>query len=151
MDGEKRIIIQYTTHLDEATVPKSATSNSAGYDIFSPVDVDISPRENIKVDIGLKIKIPPSFCGKIYGRSGLALHHNIHVTTGVAIIDPDYRGPIYVSLTNRSKKNYKILRGDRIAQMLIEPLNHIVWRKYENNSLPTTTERNTGGFGSTGR
>ena len=141
--------IQYTTHSISAVLPKQATASSAGYDLFSPVDAVIHPGEKIKVDTGLKIKTPEGFCAKIYSRSGLAFNHGITVTSGVAIIDSDYRGPIYVALTNCSTKPYNILRGDRIAQMLIERCFSVTWEHSTTSLAPTA--RHPEGFGSTGR
>ena len=78
-------------------------------------------------------------------RSGLALKHSID--TGAGVIDYDYRGPIGVILFNHSDNDFPIKRGDRVAQLILEKISMAAIQEVQELS---STERGTGGFGSTG-
>jgi len=100
----------------------ASTVDSAGYDLYSPVSVTIAGGDSMVIDtlINLAFKnVPESY--KIYaqvkGRSGLSINNSIEVCNA-GVIDQDYRGTIKVKLYNNSNINYKISRGDRIAQII---------------------------------
>lgn len=132
----------YSQH---ATVPVRATKGSAGYDLFSAVDVVIPSRGRILVDTDIGVVIPIGAYGQIASRSGLALKHGLDV--GAGVIDGDYRGSICVLLFNHSDEEYQVHRGDRIAQIIIIRIE--VPLVVISDELPQTS-RGHGGFGSTG-
>lgn len=127
-----------------ALLPKRAHSSDAGADLFSYQDCEIYPGEQKLVDTGIAIKIPRGFGGFIYNRSsqgkvGITIPHS------VGVIDSDYRGNLKVLLKNISEDPYKIKVGDRIAQLVIQPIQLVDFKDIWND-----TTRGTGGFGSTG-
>jgi len=127
-----------------AQLPKRAYSSDAGADLFSYQDCEIYPDEQKLVDTGIAIKIPRGFGGFIYNRSsqgkvGITIPHS------VGVIDSDYRGNLKVLLKNISEDLYKIKAGDRIAQLVIMPIQLVDFKDIWND-----TARGTGGFGSTG-
>ncbi len=128
-----------------AKLPTRATVGSAGLDLYSSEDIQLEPNERKIIRTALRVEIPLGYSARITSRSGLAYHQQVDVITG--IIDSDYRGEILVIPHNFGHLPYLITIGDRIAQMIMEvtPL----FLPKEVNSLPTT-ERGTGGLGSTG-
>ncbi len=135
---------------ESAVLPAKATEGSAGMDLHALLEhpVEISPRAHVMVPTGLAVELPePGFAAFIYARSGLACKHGIALSNGVGVIDSDYRGEIKVSLVNLSDTAYILRPGERIAQMVIQPvcLPEII----ESGELMETA-RGEGGFGSTG-
>lgn len=102
---------------DNATLPKRASSGSAGYDLASAVDLVIPVGKRAVVKSDLSVAVPPGTYGRIAPRSGLAVKDGIDVMAGV--VDQDYRGPVGVVLINFGEKDFKIKKGDRIAQLIL--------------------------------
>lgn len=135
-------------------IPERATVGSAGYDLKASFDasfnpIDIPPGERRLIKTNLVVEIPPGFYGRIAPRSGLAFKHGIDVMAGVC--DSDYRGEVGVILVNLDTvTGYSVNNGDKIAQLIIEPyaVCDLVIRASGDTSH---TERNEGGFGSTGK
>ncbi|AGR56855.1 dUTPase [Hemileuca sp. nucleopolyhedrovirus] len=127
-------------------MPKMSTIGSAGYDLRTPVDFVVKPQSSCKVDLGISIELPFNMYVKIESRSGLASKDKIIVIGGV--VDNDYRGNINVILFNLGKKMKKFKRGDKIAQMIIHTYHAMPMVVTD---ILSSTERNDGGFGSTGR
>lgn len=138
--------------LDErAVVPQRATEGSAGADLFACIDepVLINPGEIRIIKTGIAIEIPDkNYAAFVYARSGLGIKHGICLANGVGVIDSDYRGEICVGLCNISQKPYTVEMGERVAQMVIMPVDGA---EYEEVSDINSTERGQGGFGSTGK
>ena len=86
---------------EDAILPRQATHESAGYDLYSFVDMDIPPDSFRKVDTGIRVRVPEGIYGRIASRSGLVLCHKVNTQGGV--IDPDYTGCIEVLLHNFGK------------------------------------------------
>ena len=128
------------------TPPARKTSSAAGHDLVSPITCVIPARNSIVIDTGVRICIWLGHYGKIEGRSGLAIKHDIVPFGG--IIDEDYRGPIAVKLFNHSDIDYDVRAGDRIAQLIIQPY---VSPTIARVTSLDETERDSSGFGSTGR
>ncbi len=120
----------------------------AGLDIFSAENLMLKAGERAPIDTGLKIAIPRGYAGFIYPRSGLALEHGVTVLNADGVIDPGYRGEIKVLLINHGGQEYKITRGDRIAQLIVQKVMDVKWDEVEDLS---GTERGKGGFGHTGQ
>lgn len=138
--------------LDErAKVPAAATGGSAGMDLCAVLDspLVLGPGERAIVSTGLAIALEsPRFAAFIFARSGLAVKHGITLSNCVGVVDSDYRGEVKVGLINQSDKPYEIAPGERIAQMVIMPVEQAV--PVETDVLPES-DRGEGGFGSTGR
>lgn len=130
-------------------LPKYQTTHSAGMDLRSTVEADIllEPLERVLVGTGLFIELPEGYEAQIRPRSGLAYKHGITVLNSPGTIDADYRGEIKVLLVNLSNEPYLIKVGERIAQMIIAEHSQADWQ--EVNALGQS-ERDAGGFGSTG-
>lgn len=104
----------------------------------------IEPGEIVAIPTGLALGLPPGFGALVEDRSGLSLRG---ITTLAGVIDPGYRGEIKVVLTNLGQTTYTVQPGDRIAQLRVVPLLQATFGAVE--SLDST-QRNAGGFGSTG-
>lgn len=128
--------------------PSYAHDSDAGADLVSAEDVVLNPGQRIAVATGLHVAIPIGFVGLIHPRSGLALKHGISMVNTPGTIDSGYRGEIKVILINHDLENdFKIARGDRIAQLVIQKVEKANFVKVTNLE---DTDRGTGGFGSTG-
>jgi dUTP pyrophosphatase len=126
--------------------PTRGSAKSAGYDLRSPVKVVVPIRGSTMINTLCRVEMPSGHYGKIEGRSGLAVRHDIVAFGGV--IDEDYRGDIHVKLFNHSDTPYNVEIGDRIAQMVIHRYANLDVQWVE--SLDTTA-RGMAGFGSSGR
>lgn len=100
------------------------------------------------IPTGLFVELPEGCEMQIRPRSGLAAKHGITVLNSPGTIDADYRGEIKVILVNLSNEPFTIESGERIAQMIVARYEQIEWQSVEELG---TTERGTGGFGSTGK
>ena len=130
--------------------PEYKTTGSSGMDIMANLikKVILHPNEIISVKTGIYLEMPSNFEAQIRPRSGLALKSGITVLNSPGTIDSDYRGEIAVILINHSKKPFEINNGDRIAQLVFSSVEKISWKHV---GVLTQTERNKGGFGSTGK
>lgn len=133
---------------DSAIVPTRGSREAAGYDLYSPYDWIIAPHTTEKIEVGWAMEIPDGYFGGIYARSGLAAKEGLRPANCVGVIDSDYRGEIIVALHNDSDKYRTIERGERIAQLIIMPYLSV---EFEETDALVETERNTGGYGSTGK
>lgn len=129
-------------------VPGYATDGSAGLDLQAAEKTIIRTGLFEAVPTGLAIEIPHGFVGLLCPRSGLAVRHGVTVLNSPGIIDSDYRGEIHAPLINLGQKHYVAEQGDRVAQLLIMPVEH-VYLVAVTNLAPTV--RGHHGFGSTGR
>ncbi len=116
-------------------------------DLHSVEEVTLGPGETKLVATGLAIELPSGYEAQIRPRSGLALKHSITLPNSPATIDPGYRGEIRVILQNLGRESFRILPGERIAQMVIARYEAIEW---EEGDLADSI-RGEGGFGSSGR
>ena len=135
---------------ENAKIPTRATEGSAGMDLYACIDepITLNKGDTAIIPTGIAIGIDdPHYAAFIYARSGLAIKHGIGLLNSVGVIDSDYRGEIWVGVIKQTDPEYTIEPFERIAQMVIEPveLPEIV----EVNNLDDT-DRGAGGFGSTG-
>jgi len=131
-------------------LPTYATPGSAGMDLRACIDgpLVIAPRDANLIPTGISIHISDrGLAAMILPRSGLGHKHGIVLGNLVGLIDSDYQGPLMVSVWNRSQNAFTVQPLDRIAQLVIVPVVHAVFRLV---SEFTTSERGTGGFGSSG-
>lgn len=133
---------------DEIKLPNRATSGSAGYDFYSPLDFELSPGETIKIPTGIKARMENGWVLMLFPRSGLGFKFRMQLNNTVGIIDSDYigsdnEGHIFIKITNDSneEKVLSVKKGDGFAQGIFVPFGITV----DDNA---TAERN-GGFGST--
>lgn len=131
-------------------LPSFATKNSAGVDLRANLTVPftLGALERKVIGTGLKIALPEGYEAQVRPRSGLAAKHGLTVLNAPGTIDADYRGEIGVILVNLSNNSFTINPGERIAQLVIAKYEQVSWNLTE--SLDTT-ERGSGGFGSTGK
>lgn len=131
-------------------LPTRGTTGAAGLDLKAAIDEEAALLAlcTAKIPCGFAIEIPPGYVGLICPRSGLAIKHNITVLNAPGVIDSDYRGEIAVTLINQGRMGYTIQPGERIAQLLIVP----VEMGFSLQVVPelSPTERGDKGFGSTG-
>lgn len=136
---------------EEAIVPQRATSGSAGLDLSACIDEDITlaPGEIKLIPTGLSAAPDNENCAlMIYPRSGLASKHGIALANCVGVVDSDYRGEIKVALINHGKESFTVTNEMRIAQLVVTP---ILLPEIVVADELSETERNAGGFGSTGQ
>ena len=101
---------------EKAISPHQATPGSVGYDLFTPIDFKIQPREQKTVFIDLAITPPEGYYAQLMSKSGLMVLYELEVKAGV--IDPDFTGNIGVVLKNNSDQPIERLAGEQIAQLL---------------------------------
>jgi dUTP pyrophosphatase len=130
-------------------LPAYMTEGAAGMDLHAAVaeDAVIPAGEVALVPTGLEIAIPPGYEAQIRPRSGLAVKHRIGMPNAPATIDSDYRGELRVPLINLGTEAFTVVRGMRIAQIIVAPVVHVTWE--EVRDLPATA-RGSGGFGHSG-
>jgi dUTP pyrophosphatase len=132
-------------------LPQYATPASAGLDLRACIDspMVLAPGETQLIPTGLAIYIAdPGYAGMILPRSGLGHKHGIVLGNLVGLIDADYQGPLMVSAWNRSATAFTLNPMERLAQLVIVPVQQVsfsVVTEFE------STDRGTGGFGSTGK
>ncbi len=133
---------------DSVNLPKRATSGSAGYDFYSPVDIRLEPGQTAKIPTGIRAKMDEDWVLMVFPRSGLGFKYRLQLNNTVGIIDSDYynsdnEGHIFIKITNDSNegKTVEVPAGGGFAQGLFIPYGITV-------DDDTDAERN-GGFGST--
>jgi dUTP pyrophosphatase len=134
-------------HFEGLDLPEYATEGAAGMDVLAAEDVMLAPGARHAVATGLAVAIPHGFEIQVRPRSGLALKHGITVPNTPGTIDSDYRGELKVILINHGTEPFEVLRGDRIAQLVLAPVVRASWLKVDELD---ETLRGAGGFGSTG-
>ena len=132
--------------LPTACMPTRATPKSVGLDLYSPTKVLIPAHDKVLVDVGVAIQISMGYYGRIASRSGVAIHHHIHV--GAGVVDPDYTGSIHVLLMNFSSQDHVMEKDHWIAQMILEKVAYPIICEVS-QMLPT--EHGAKGFGSMGQ
>ena len=133
-----------------AQAPRYMSAGAAGLDLSSAAaePIEIAPGGRVAVPTGLAFEIPPGFEGQVRPRSGLARKFGITLPNAPGTIDSDYRGEVQVILANIGAEPVTIERGDRIAQLVVSSVARVKWVESEDLS---SSDRQAGGFGSTGR
>ena len=131
------------------SLPEYKTAGASAMDLVAAIkdDIIIPSGEIRMIPTGIAIELPHNTEAQVRSRSGLAIKSGIAVVNGIGTIDEDYRGEICVGLINHSKVDFKISRGDRIAQMAIM---EVLKPSIEIAVDLSDTKRAEGGFGSTG-
>ncbi len=141
------VAVKRLEHFEGLELPAYATDGAAGMDVLAAEDVTLAPGQRHAVATGLAVAIPHGFEIQVRPRSGLALKHGISVPNTPGTIDSDYRGEVKVILINHGTEEFSIVRGDRIAQLVLAPVTRASWLPVDELD---ETQRGEGGFGSTG-
>ena len=131
-------------------LPSYKTNGASGMDLMAFIDepIELKPGKSCLVPTGLSVAFSNEYEIQIRPRSGLAAKNNITVLNTPGTIDSDYRGELKIILFNHGNENFIINNNDRIAQMVLTPINKMELE--ETNELPESV-RGEGGFGSTGK
>ncbi|MDY2755399.1 MAG: dUTP diphosphatase [Candidatus Treponema excrementipullorum] len=132
-----------------AVLPSYQTKGAAGADICACIETDVVIRvgERVMVPTGLFFEIPQGYEVQVRPRSGLAVKNGVTCLNTPGTIDSDYRGEVKVILINLGQKPFTVKNGDRIAQIVVSPVEQASFCKVD---VLSSTERGEGGFGSTG-
>lgn len=138
---------------ENAKIPTYGSEFAAGADLYAVIHneenmVEILSGETAFIDTGIVMEIPNGYVGLVYARSGLSCKQGLAPANKVGVIDSDYRGNIMVALYNQSNETRIVSEGDRIAQIVIQPVEQFGFKVKENLS---DTIRGNGGFGSSGK
>ena len=125
-------------------LPEYATEGAAGADLRAAESVTLPAGGRAAVATGVSVEIPAGYVGLVWPRSGLAVRHGIDTLAGV--IDSDYRGEVKVVLVNHGPEPLAIAPGDRIAQLLVQPVARVRFTR----AALAPSGRGAAGFGSTG-
>lgn len=144
--------VQRLPHAEGLALPAYQSAHAAGLDLLAAVPEDkpltMQPGQRALVPTGLMIAVPPGHEAQVRPRSGLAFKHGVTVLNAPGTVDADYRGEVSVLLINHGDEPFTIRRGERIAQLVIAAVtqaNLVVVASL------SSTDRGSGGFGSTGR
>ena len=131
-------------------LPFYATKGSAGMDVYSNEEIVLSSLSTTIIKTGLFVKIPEGYEIQVRPRSGLSAKSSLRIANSPGTIDSDYLGEVGIIVDNTSQTfSYTVKKGERIAQLVLKKVEQIEWEEVEEFS--EITERNTGGFGSTGK
>jgi dUTP pyrophosphatase len=144
-----KIGLKRLPHGMDLALPHYATSGSAGLDLLAAIEgeMELKPGSRAAIPCGIAIELPHGVEAQVRPRSGLALNHGVTVLNAPGTIDSDYRGEIKAILINHGDQPFKIVRGLKIAQMVIA--RHEQAEIVESEALSESV-RGKGGFGSTG-
>ena len=144
--------IQRLPHAEGLALPAYQTAHAAGLDLLAAGPGDkplvMQPGQRALIPTGLMIAVPPGFEAQVRPRSGLALKHGVTVLNSPGTVDADYRGEVSVLLINHGNAPFTIQRGERIAQLVIAA---VAQANLVAVTSLSSTDRGSGGFGSTGR
>jgi dUTP pyrophosphatase len=146
MSLEKMVKIKVKKLHPEAILPSYAhPGEDAGMDIYSVEEAIIKAGERALISTGLAMEFPPGHVCLVWDKSGLAVKNGLKTMAGV--IEHSYRGEYKIAVFNTSKEDYPIKKGQKIAQILVQP---ILTAEIEEVSELSDSSRGSGGFGSTG-
>ena len=138
--------IQIKKLSENAKIPTQATKGDAGYDLYAAEPVTLEPMQRALIKTDISVAIPQGYYGRVAPRSGLAYKAGLDVLAGV--VDASYRNSVGVILINLGDKVERISQGDRCAQLIIEKCHDVEWEEVPELDV---TDRNLGGFGSSGK
>ncbi len=145
------LCIMRLPHGADLPLPAYQSAHAAGLDLLAAVPADapvaLAPGDRAMIPTGIAIALLPGSEGQIRPRSGLAIHHGVTVLNAPGTIDADYRGELQVILVNHGAETVLITRAMRIAQLVVAPIQQVILVECAELNA---TERQAGGFGSTG-
>lgn len=134
--------------ISSGTIPEYSHPGDAGADLHAAEAAQLAPGQRVTVGTGVSIALPDGYVGFVVPRSGLAARHGITIVNSPGTVDAGYRGEIRVTLLNTdASEAYAVAVGDRIAQLIVQPITRARFVQVER--LPGS-ERGESGFGSTG-
>jgi dUTP pyrophosphatase len=136
---------------DTAMLPARAHEGDAAFDLYADASATLAPGGGrAAVGTGIALALTPGTCGLVLPRSGLAARHGVTVLNAPGLIDSGYRGEVIAILLNTDPlESFEIVRGERIAQLLVLALADVALLLSEGEL--DATSRGSGGLGSTGR
>jgi dUTP pyrophosphatase len=145
------VAVRLLPHGEGLPLPAYHSAGAAGADLCAAIAADekliIEPGARHLVPTGLVLQLPEGYEGQVRPRSGIALHRGVTVLNTPGTIDSDYRGEVSVLLINLGTEPFEVIRGARIAQLVVAPVTRVAF--FEAADLTATT-RGAGGYGSTG-
>jgi dUTP pyrophosphatase len=146
-----KISLRRLTHGEGLPSPSYASEGAAGLDLYAALPAGqklvLEPGARDLIPTGIEIALPAGYEAQVRPRSGLAVKQGVTVLNAPGTIDSDYRGEVKVLLINHGGQPFDILRGMRIAQLVVAPVARATL--IEVDELDETA-RGAGGFGSTG-
>lgn len=145
----KKVLFKKMPHAAGLQLPAYESSHASGMDVRAALQepLNLQPGQRTLVPTGFKMALPEGYEAQIRPRSGLAYRNGITMLNTPGTIDADYRGEVKVLAINHGEEAFTIRHGDRIAQMVIAPIQQVFVEEVQ--ELPDS-ERGKGGFGSTG-
>ena len=145
----KPIVLDVLRLDPDLPLPTTAHPGDAGVDLHAREDALLrAGGGRVLVPTGIAVAIPVGYMGLVVPRSGLALKHGISLVNTPGIIDSGYRGELKVVMVNTDPSDdYRVTRGDRIAQLIIQEIVSVSWRPVDE----LTGDDRGGGFGHSGR
>jgi dUTP pyrophosphatase len=138
-------------HGEGLPLPAYKSRYAAGLDLVAAVPDDeplvLAPGDRALVPTGFAMELPDKHEAQVRPRSGLALKHGVTLLNSPGTIDSDYRGEVMILLVNHGTEPFTVRRGDRIAQLVVSPVSHVLM---EAVARLRPTKRGPSGFGSTG-
>ena len=131
----------------DAKVPTLGSEGAACYDVFSTEDYTFVPQDSRKISTGLAYEVPRGYELEVRPRGSLGARQLI-ILNSPGTLDSDYRGELFILLRNISSRNIKVSKGDRIAQVKLNP---VIPLEFEESEELSKTERGGGSLGSTGQ
>jgi dUTP pyrophosphatase len=145
-----KVAVRVLPHAEGLPLPQYQSAGAAGADLCAALAADekiiLEPGARHLIPTGLVIQLPDGFEAQVRPRSGIALHRGVTVLNSPGTIDSDYRGEVSVLLINLGGEPFEIVRGARIAQLIVAPVTRA---NFEVTEL-SETARGAGGYGSTG-
>ena len=145
------LTIKRMPHAADLPIPRYETAGAAGLDLQAAVAADapltLKAGARALVPTGLMLALPKGFEAQVRPRSGLALKQGVTLVNAPGTIDSDYRGEIGVILINHGQEDVVVIRGMRIAQLVIAP---VIQAFLVEADVLDESDRGAGGFGSTG-
>ncbi len=145
----KKVLFKKLPHAKSLELPSYESSSAAGMDLRAALEepIELAPGQRKLIPTGLQMALPEGYEAQIRPRSGLAYRNGITMLNTPGTIDADYRGEVKVLAINHGEEPFTVNHGDRIAQMVVAPVQQMFVDEVD--ELPET-QRGEGGFGSTG-
>lgn len=141
--------VKFNRLVPHAKMPTKATRGSGAYDIYSTDELLLAPEGRYAFGTGLAMEIPEGFVALVCPRSGLAVKNGVTILNAPGVIDADYRGEVKAIVINHDlREPLFVSKGDKVGQLLFVKAEEVQFEEVEEL---TSTQRGTGGFGSTGK
>lgn len=129
--------------------PKYSRDGDSGMDLRAMLDepMILLPNMRALIPTGIHLEIPSGYEGQVRGRSGLAVDYGIGIVNGIGTVDSNYRGDIGVIVINHGLEPFTIYNGDRIAQLVIAPVEIVTLHELD---VLSESNRGSNGYGSSG-